>query len=154
MNSHVNKHSTGNPATPLNEDRYGFKDTSFRAAGGYEGLQALVKCFYAYMETLPEAKAVRAMHADDLALIDSKLTHFLCYWLGGPRHFVEKHGPVSIPMAHKHLPIGAAERDAWLLCMEKAIARQPFKESFKKYLLAQLAIPAERIREVCATDKR
>ena len=134
---------------PQPEERYGFQDTSYRAAGEFAGIRALVNCFYEMMNTLPEARGIRAMHADDLTDIDSKLTHFLCYWLGGPRRFIEKHGPVSIPAAHRHLAIGSQERDAWLLCMQKAIALQPYRESFKQYLLEQLAIPAERIRVVC-----
>lgn len=40
--------------------------------------------------------------------------------------------------------------DAWMLCMQKAVAEQPYEESFKHYLLAQLAVPAERIRQACA----
>lgn len=134
---------------PKPEERYGYQDTSYKAAGEFAGIQALVKNFYEFMNTLPEAKGIRALHTDDLTEIDSKLTHFLCYWLGGPRSFIEKHGPVSIPSAHRHLPIGSAERDAWLLCMQKAIALQPYRESFKQYLLEQLAVPAERIRVVC-----
>jgi hemoglobin len=59
---------------------------------------------------------------------------------------MQKYGPVSIPKAHKHLRVGPEERDAWLRCMERAVALQPYEDSFKKYLIEQLAIPAERIR--------
>lgn len=128
------------------DENYGFEDTSYEAAGQYEGIQRLVKSFYRFMDTLPEALVIRDMHKDDLTEIDDKLSHFLCYWLGGPRSFVDKFGAVSIPRAHMHLAVGEAERDAWLLCMERAIELQPYKPSFKKYLLEQLAVPAERIR--------
>ncbi len=138
----INEPSDAIPA----DENYGFEDTSYKAAGGFEGIQKLVKCFYQFMDSLPEARAIRDMHAEDLSLIDDKLSHFLCYWLGGPRSFVEKHGPVNIPRSHMHLAVGEKERDAWLLCMEKAIELQPYKPSFKKYLLEQLALPAERIR--------
>jgi len=134
-----------NQAVPADEN-YGFKDTSYKAAGEFEGVQRLVKDFYQFMDQLPEAKTIRAMHADDLSLMDDKLTHFLCYWLGGPRSLIEKHGPVSIPNAHRHLVVGPEERDAWLLCMEKAVELQPYKDSFKQYLMEQLSVPAERIR--------
>jgi hemoglobin len=59
---------------------------------------------------------------------------------------MEKYGSINIPQAHKHFKIGKQERDAWLLCMEKAIAQQPYRASFKTYLLEQLSIPAERVR--------
>jgi len=134
-----------NTDTPQNRP-YGFEDTSFKAAGGFEGIQKLVKSFYQFMDQLTEAKTIRSMHAEDLSLIDDKLTHFLCYWLGGPRQYREKYGPISIPQVHSHLIVNKAERDAWLQCMEKAIELQPYKASFKIYLLEQLALPAERIR--------
>ena len=138
--------NTMNKAIPQDEN-YGFEDTSFKAAGGFEGIQKLVKCFYQFMDQLPEAKTIRAMHAEDLSLIDDKLTHFLCYWLGGPRQYREKYGPLSIPGVHRHLAVGEQERDAWLLCMERAVELQTYKPSFKKYLLQQLARPAEGIRK-------
>ena len=141
--------STPNPT----DENYGFEDTSYKAAGQYEGIRKLVKCFYVFMDQLPEARSIRSMHADDLSLIDDKLTHFLCYWLGGPRHYVDKYGPVNIPKAHMHLLVGVEERDAWLLCMAKAIELQPYKPSFKNYLLEQLAIPAERIRQASKTNQ-
>ena len=130
----------------IQEEKYGFEDTSFKAAGGFEGVQKLVKSFYQFMDQLPEAKTIRAMHAEDLTLMDDKLTHFVSYWLGGPREYREKYGPLSIPGVHMHLTVGEEERDAWLLCMQQAVDLQDYKPSFKVYLLEQLAIPAERIR--------
>jgi len=51
-------------------------------------------------------------------------------------------------MIHQHLSVASAERDAWLLCMKKAADDQPYQLSFKKYLLEQLFVPAERVRQV------
>ena len=138
--------SNPNNMSTIPEENYGFEDTSFKAAGGFEGIQKLVKSFYEFMNQLPEAKKIRAMHAEDLSLIDDKLTHFLCYWLGGPRRYRDKHGPISIPVVHIHLAVGEEERDAWLTCMQKAVVLQDYKPSFKIYLMEQFAIPAERIR--------
>ena len=126
--------------------RYGYQDTSFQAAGGLEGIRRLVDCFYDMMEQLPQAQVIRAMHDADLSTSRDKLTYFLCGWMGGPRHYAEKYGPINIPQVHRHLKIGEEERDAWLLCMAKAIEQQPYAAAFKVYLLQQLAIPAERVR--------
>jgi hemoglobin len=98
------------------------------------------------MDRLPEARKIREMHAPDLAEVKDKLARFLCGWLGGPRLFQEKYGPISIPAVHTPFPIGPAERDAWMLCMGKAVEAQPFEEPFKVYLMTQLAVPAERVR--------
>ena len=125
---------------------YGTQDASYQAAGQFEGLQKLVDAFYDFMDTLPEAKRIRDMHPQDLTESRDKLARFLAAWTGGPKLFHEKYGPISIPAAHSHLDIGEAERDAWLLCMEKALAQQPYADDFKHYLLTQLAVPAERCR--------
>ncbi|WP_338109369.1 group II truncated hemoglobin [Pseudomaricurvus alkylphenolicus] len=131
----------------MSESRaYGDGDASYQAAGQYEGLQRLSERFYHYMDTLPEATTIRAMHKDDLTESKDKLARFLSGWLGGPRLYREKYGPIAIPKAHSHLPIGVAERDAWLLCMEKALAEQPYAEDFKRYMIEQLFVPAERSR--------
>lgn len=130
------------------EENYGYKDTSYKAAGGFEGIERLVNCFYDIMEHLPEAQLIRAMHPDDLSSSRDKLTRFLCGWLGGPRYYAEKYGPINIPQVHRHFTIGEHERDAWLLCMDKAVTQQPYRTSFKTYLMQQLAIPAERVRVV------
>lgn len=130
--------------------QYGEDDTSFKAAGEYPGIAKLVERFYDYMENLPETKHIRNMHPADLTESREKLTRFLCGWLGGPKLFSEKYGPIKIPLAHAHLLIEEKERDAWLNCMKKAVDEQPFAEDFKIYLMEQLFVPAERIRTVGA----
>jgi len=122
--------------------------TPYQEAGELAGITRLVDTFYVNMDTLPEAEIIRKMHPQDLAESRKKLTYFLCGWLGGPKLYQEHYGPISIPGFHKQFPIGSDERDAWLLCMEQAIAIQPYKEPFKEYLLAALRIPAERVRQV------
>jgi len=124
---------------------YGFSDRSFQAAGGESGIRQLVDDFYRFMDELPEAQTIRRMHKEDLTASRDKLTLFLYGWMGGPKHYHEKYGSINIPRDHAHLPIGETERDAWLLCMEKAIAMQNYTPGFGEYLLAQLRIPAERI---------
>ena len=131
-----------------NENGSGIGATPYREAGELAGITRLVDVFYVNMDTLPEAEIIRKMHPQDLAESRKKLTYFLCGWLGGPKLYHEHYGPISIPGFHKQFPIGSDERDAWLLCMEQAIAVQPYNDPFKEYLLAALRIPAERVRQV------
>ena len=65
--------------------------------------------------------------------------------MGGPRRFSEKFGPINIPQAHGHLKVTDSERDMWLDCMAQALSQQPYPDSLRSYLRAQLAIPAQRI---------
>lgn len=125
---------------------WGVGDASYQAAGQFDGIRTLVDAFYDAMETLPEAKKIREMHPVDLSESRDKLTRFLCGWLGGPRLYREKYGPIAIPRAHAHLDIQEAERDAWLTCMHEALKQVPYEEGFKKYLMTQLFVPAERCR--------
>lgn len=127
---------------------FGVADASFQAAGGEAGLQRLVADFYRVMDEAPEASSVRAMYPADVSEAADRLASFLCGWLGGPKRYAEKYGAISIPQFHTRWPVGEAERDAWLFCMEQAIARQPYSPEFSEYLLRQLRVPAERIRQV------
>jgi hemoglobin len=134
--------------------RFGFQDTSFKAAGGVDGIRKLVDAFYDIMNELPQAQVIRTMHTADLAVTRDKLARFLCGWLGGPRLFREKYGTISLTGVHSHLAIGEAERDAWLECMRLAIAEQDYSTEFSSYLLEQLGVPAERVREICDRQEK
>jgi len=132
----------------LNQQEESAHTTPYQAAGELVGITRLVGEFYNNMDTLPEAQTIRNMHPEDLTESRKKLTYFLCGWLGGPKLFQQHYGPISIPGFHKQFPIGYEERDAWLLCMQRAIAVQPYSSELKDYLLAALSIPAERVRQV------
>lgn len=125
---------------------YGVADASFQAAGGREGLHRLVTRFYEYMDTLPAARVIRDMHPPDLALSRKKLEVFLCAWLGGPNEYRAQFGPISIPGAHARFTIDEPERDAWMLCMARAVEEQPWSPAFKMYFLRAISMPAERVR--------
>ncbi|GEK47417.1 hypothetical protein HPA02_17000 [Bisbaumannia pacifica] len=125
---------------------YGVGDATLQALGGEAAVAELVCRFYAAMERLPEARRIRAMHPDSLAESRDKLTTFLIGWMGGPRRYRERFGPIAIPAAHRHLDIGPAERDAWLSCMAVALAEMAVAEPLRHYLLTQLRHPAEMCR--------
>jgi len=138
---------------------YGDGDKSFQAAGGERGIRQLVDHFYRLMETQPSYRSIWLMHADkDLDDSDAtdnagvvrrdKLARFLCAWMGGPKLYSAKYGPISIPKAHGHLHVTSVERDLWLSCMAQALAKQDYPPAFVRYLLGALRVPAERIREL------
>jgi len=125
---------------------FGVSDTSFHAAGGRDGIERLVHSFYEHMDQLPEARAIRAMHAADLTEVREKLAVFLAAWLGGPNEYRTRFGPISIPAFHAGFPIDEAERDAWLACMARAVDEQPWDAAFKAYFMEAITVPAERVR--------
>jgi hemoglobin len=131
---------------------YGNDMDLYRAAGELAGITSLVDAFYSNMDTFPGAHLIRKMHPEDLTESRKKLTYFLCGVLGGPRLYIDHYGEINLPDFHRQFPIGTDERDAWMFCMQRAIAVQPYEASFKEYLLARLRIPAERIRLVNEID--
>jgi len=132
---------------------YGEGDATFLACGGEEGIRRLVESFYRVMDTAPEAERIRRMHPSDLRLSIDKLVTFLCGWTNGPKRYAERYGPIRIPQAHRHLDIAEDERDAWLVCMERALEEQSYPEELKHYLRKELFVPAERIRQTVAARK-
>lgn len=125
---------------------YGDGDATFQACGGEAGLRRLVEDFYEIMDSLPQAKGIRDMHPASLERSIDKLARFLCGWTGGPKRYSEKYGSIRIPEFHAHLAVGEAERDAWLECMRRALARQDYPDALQQYMLEQLGVPAERVR--------
>lgn len=124
---------------------YGVGDASYQAAGGIDGLRRLVDDFYRIMDESPAAAELRRLHPESLEASRDKLTCFLSGWLGGPKLFAEKYGPVVIPAFHAQWPIGEALAEAWLDCMAQAVARQGYAPEFAAYLMQQLRVPAARI---------
>lgn len=93
----------------------------FERIGGAVVIDRLVEAFYRRMDTLPEARAIRAMHADDLGAVKSTLKRYLSEWTGGPKLYSPEKGHPRLRQRHMGFQIGNAERDAWLLCMRGAL---------------------------------
>ncbi len=63
---------------------FGQGNSTLVAAGGEAGVQQLVTDFYHYIDSLPEAATIRAMHSDDLSESRQKLATFFD-WMDGRR---------------------------------------------------------------------
>lgn len=105
-----------------------------RIGGGGGGVARLVEAFYAQMDTLPEARGIRAMHPPDLAPVKEVLTRYLGEWLGGPPLYSSERGHPRLRRRHGPFPIGVAERDAWMLCMTRALDQVVADESLRTAL--------------------
>lgn len=95
--------------------------TLYEILGGEAPLRQLVDSFYGTMDTHPEVKELRAIHAPDLSEANQKLFEFLSGWLGGPSLFESKYGHPRLRARHMPFSIGEKERDQWLICMAKAL---------------------------------
>ncbi len=130
--------------------------TPYSAIGGEQAILSLVDRFYFYMDILPEAQGIRAMHQPNLASARSKLFKFLSGWLGGPNLFVEEFGHPMLRARHLRFAIGESERDQWMLCMNKALAEMTMDPRLRTNIqnaLQQLATHMinQEITQVAAT---
>jgi len=116
--------------------------TPYDHIGEEAAILSLVGRFYFYMDTLPEAAGIRAMHAADLSSAHDKLFKFLSGWLGGPDLFIQEYGHPRLRQRHFPFAIDASARDQWMLCMNKALNEVSMAENFRGNLreaLQQLA---------------
>ena len=103
----------------------------YQLMGGESAIRSLVDRFYFYMDILPEAAPIRAMHNSSLASAKSKLFKYLSGWLGGPNLYIEEFGHPMLRGRHLPFAIGAAESDQWMLCMNKALAEMEMDENLR-----------------------
>jgi hemoglobin len=122
--------------------------TPYELIGGTEdAVRHLVTCFYEVMDTDPEMKTLRALHAGDLSPMRERLTWFMSGWLGGPALYAERNdGSVCITKAHQPFPIDAEMRDLWMTCMRRALEKAGTPEPVRQMLDAPLARVAEFLR--------
>ena len=119
---------------------------------GDEGIKALVKAFYEVMDTDPEAAEIRAMHADDLGPVTSKLVSYLVGWMGGPPVYLAVTGTVCLTDPHAAYHIGPRQRDQWLMCMDKALERIGASEELKDMLRMPMRHVADTVRNQEESD--
>lgn len=95
--------------------------TPFEQLGGEAGVRALVDRFYDLMDLEPAYAGIRRLHPQDIDDSRDKLFWFLCGWLGGPNHYIERFGHPRLRARHLPYAIGIAERDQWMACMMSAM---------------------------------
>ena len=96
-------------------------ETAFEKVGGEAAVRTLVDRFYDLMDLEPAFAGLRALHPSTLEGSRDKLFWFLCGWLGGPSHYVDRFGNPFLRARHLPFSIGIAERDQWLACMTQAM---------------------------------
>jgi hemoglobin len=95
--------------------------TPFERLGGEGAVRSLVDRFYDLMDLEPAYAGLRALHPAALEGSRDKLFWYLCGWLGGPNHYIERFGHPMLRARHLPYAIGNAERDQWMACMTQAL---------------------------------
>src|SRR5947209_15583569 len=118
----------------------------YDAVGGAETFNAIVSRFYAQV---PEDEILSELYpADDLADAEERLRMFLEQYWGGPRTYSERRGHPRLRMRHAPFRITPIERDAWLRCMQTAVASidsQTLDDAHRRELLEYLEMAADSL---------
>lgn len=120
--------------------------TPYELMGGEPTLRALTARFYQLMDTLPQARVIRAMHPSDLSDSTEKLYMFLSGWLGGPSLYIERFGHPFLRARHMPFAIASNERDAWLDCMQQALEETVADAALREQLTTAFAGIADHMR--------
>ncbi len=118
----------------------------FDRLGGALTIERLVESFYQHMDSLPLAQGIRALHPEDLGATKRDLKRYLTEWTGGPALYSAEKGHPRMRQRHMHIPIGDAERDAWLLCMAQAMDESIADTAAREEMFALLAKLADWMR--------
>src|SRR5690349_8481034 len=97
------------------------ESTPYELMGGEAELRRLVDRFYDIMDSSPNARELRDLHALNLAPMRQLLFEFLSGWLGGPPLYFQRPEHRCIGSAHRAFAIGESERDQWMACMRRAM---------------------------------
>jgi hemoglobin len=120
--------------------------TPFEVVGGEPAVLALVQRFYDLMDLEPAYRELRALHPSHLEGSRDKLFWFLCGWLGGPQHYVERFGHPRLRARHLPFSIGILERDQWMNCMKQAMGEVGIDPTLAERLAAAFFNTADWMR--------
>ncbi len=118
----------------------------FDLFGGETGVRELVDAFYDRMDFEADFATIRALHPTTLDGSRDKLFWFLCGWLGGPNHYIERFGHPRLRARHLPFAIGSVERDQWMACMTQALTDCETPAELSQWLLQQLYGTADWMR--------
>jgi hemoglobin len=125
------------------------EDLPFHRLGGEEGVRALAMAFYDAMDATEPALA-RLHELDEQGRVSpgarERFALFLIGWLGGPQHYMEKHGHPRLRMRHAHLPVGTELRDAWLRAMTRAMDARGLTGGLRRFLDERFGHVADFLR--------
>jgi hemoglobin len=120
--------------------------TPFERIGGQPTVDCIIDAFYDNMDTLPEARIIRALHPEDLSPTRVVLKKYLAEWLGGPSAYSQERGHPRLRARHLPFSIGDEERDAWMFCMRRAMEDVVTDAIAREWILQKLSGVADWMR--------
>lgn len=116
--------------------------TIFEAIGGFDTVDQLVTSFYKRVGKHP---ALTPIFPADLTETARKQRLFLTQFFGGPKLFSEERGHPMMRRRHLPFPITPERKDAWLACMEAALAETEIEEPYRTAIFDKLTMTAHHM---------
>ena len=113
--------------------------------GGMPYFEALVDRFYDGVEQ-DEVLAPLYPEAPDFSGARHRLTLFLAQYWGGPTTYNEQRGHPMLRARHLPYPVGALQRDRWLVHMTAAVEQSGAPDDLQHELLAYFLRAADHLR--------
>jgi hemoglobin len=122
----------------------------FSDVGAENGVRRLVERFYDLVESEPRGASLRRLHLRGTGIANARVEqfNFLCGFLGGRRHYQEKHGHMDVRLIHAHVPITTADAEDWLFLMNQALAECAIDAEVHKQIIA----PLRRVAMILVND--
>lgn len=118
--------------------------TPYVALGGSEVIGRIVDRFYDLMDTEPQYRPLRAMHAEDLTPMRVSLAGWLCAWAGGPRDWFEQNPGKCMMSAHRGLGVNHETATQWADAIARAVAEcGPADQALGKAMAERLGLMAQ-----------
>lgn len=118
----------------------------YDAVGGHATFDKIVHRFY---QLVRDDELLYPLYPeDDLAGAEDRLRMFLEQYWGGPRTYSDQRGHPRLRMRHVPYKIGFLERDAWLRCMQIAVAEvdsTTLDDAHRKALLDYFTMAADTL---------
>jgi hemoglobin len=116
-------------------------ETPFELLGGDAAVRAIVERFYDAMTEL-EPGLARLHRCDDAGRVvrasRDRFALFLIGWLGGPQHYMARHGHPRLRMRHARVPVDDRMAAAWMRCMRAALDGCGVQGEIRAFLEARL----------------
>jgi hemoglobin len=109
--------------------------TLYEQIGGEAGIKQLVVRFYAKVQKQP---LLAPLFPEDIKPVSDKQFLFLSQFFGGPTLYSDQYGHPMMRARHMPFPITADHADAWLQCMEEALAEININGFLKAAILERL----------------
>ncbi len=95
----------------------------------------------------PKERSLNLLHLRGHGVAHSQIEqfNFLSGFFGGPQLYTEKHGHSDVREMHRHIDVSPAERDAWLLCMSKAIKQIDLDDDIGEALMKHFRVVANAL---------